>query len=99
LKIRSENQIWQWDFLEELVYIAKKLINFVIKMSEFDVYHTDIKPGNIILTYSDNLIEKDKLKIKLIDFGGSSTSWEEVKAYTKEFYPDLDKIVLFSYNS
>jgi serine/threonine protein kinase len=67
-------------------------------MSEFDVYHTDIKPGNIILTFSDNLIEKDKMKIKLIDFGGSSTSWEDVKAYTKEYYPDLDKIVIKNNN-
>ena len=65
------------------------MILTVWELSIIEIYHSDIKPENIILekinefNIDDNLI---KLDIKFIDFGYSVESWNIIKGYTKKYY-------------
>ncbi|KAL4442842.1 hypothetical protein ABPG74_010731 [Tetrahymena malaccensis] len=81
LEISENFAVW---ILKQLLIINKHMFN-----EEF--HHSDIKPGNIIITFN----ELQQMKIKLIDFGASSIFPEDYWIqYTPLFQcPDLFKKV------
>lgn len=46
------------------------------------IYHSDIKPGNILLFLQDS-----KYHLKLGDFGVSTENYQEVVGYTHRYFP------------
>jgi serine/threonine protein kinase len=68
---------------EEINFVFQTLISYVNQLSEYNVYHSDIKPPNIILTKERNSPEYN---IKLIDFGGSSCEYSKVSSYTLQYW-------------
>jgi hypothetical protein len=43
-KERNKKRLWLFEKKQDLVYITKELIKFVLKLAEYGVFHTDIKP-------------------------------------------------------
>ncbi|KRX06637.1 Protein kinase-like domain [Pseudocohnilembus persalinus] len=94
---------------KEIWYAINQLVNLVEKLKEFDIYHCDIKPGNIYLYHSDE--EDFQYKLKLGDFGAfldlSDQKQKEqqiqLKAYSPPYMPlktDLknsDDLLKFNY--
>lgn len=77
----------------EIVFILKEVISIFKQMFEKGIYHTDLKPANIILKkfYDRN---KSIYYIKLIDFGSVSFGHEAVHALTRDYYyPDVESMI------
>jgi serine/threonine protein kinase len=51
-------------------------------MGELGIYHSDIKPGNIVLMKKLDSNGDIYFDIKLIDFGEASLKYEEIYGYT-----------------
>ena len=68
-----------------LWYMLKVLIEFVLKIAEHEVYHSDLKNPNIvvIMDWQGNIV------IRVIDMGGSSFQYNIVEAYTPKYMPSL----------
>ena len=70
----------KWDGKNEgsLWYIMKFLIEFVLKMDEYGVYHSDIKNANIVVIedWQSNFI------IRIIDLGGVSFDFQLIESWT-----------------
>ncbi|KRW98388.1 WD40-repeat-containing domain [Pseudocohnilembus persalinus] len=66
---RKKKQI-KWK-KKELLYIFKRLVEFVLLMNEYKYFHGDIKPMNIVLQEVE-----EQLQVKVIDFAGSSQDWK-----------------------
>ena len=47
--MRAKNGI-EWKE-EELIYIVLSLCEFVLTLSEYEFYHSDIKPENIVILH------------------------------------------------
>lgn len=52
---------------------------------EKQIYHSDIKPENIVFGYD---FLENKHKVYLIDFGSSSLDYKELNGYTKFYFID-----------
>ena len=63
---------------------------------EHNIYHSDIKPANIIFFTTKKKDNKD-LKLKLIDFGASSDDYKIVNGYTPVYFPDPSQVNNFSF--
>lgn len=69
-KILEEAEMW---------YIITTIIKFILKLNEKDLYHSDIKPDNVILQNSDQ-----GLKLKFIDWGSLSEKLNFVPEHSTE---------------
>ena len=65
---------WYGNNEDSLWYILKFLVEFVMAMDEYSVYHSDIKGANIVVTFD----EFSNAIIKIIDLGGLSFYFEEI---------------------
>lgn len=63
-KYKENKVVFSWVKKEGKEKLILKIMDAFIRLQEHKIIHGDIKPSNILLT-----IEKDDLKIKIIDFG------------------------------
>lgn len=84
LKEYNEYVVQQEEYLsfKELLYISKFLIEFVKNFANNEIYHSDIKPENLVMVRKQD----DKILIKVIDFGVASSNYEYVNGYTYNFF-------------
>ena len=66
------NQVFWFNCEMNVWYLLKTLVNFVILMNDYQIYHSDLKRENIVITYNN----MNKLTIKIIDLGGVSFQFE-----------------------
>lgn len=66
--------------------ITNQLLNAILHMHSYGVYHLDIKPENIMINYSP----KGTVEVKIIDFGAaviSNSDFTDVFILTPQFAP------------
>ena len=66
----------------------KVLINFVLIIGSYQIYHSDIKRPNIVVLY-DKL---NRLVIKIIDLGEASFEYDKIYFFTKKYMPAIGLI-------
>ena len=69
---------------------SKKFLCFSSHMFRFDLFHSDLKPDNIICNVSKTVQGHSLYKILLIDFGATCTNWEDLTQLTKLYFVDID---------
>ena len=70
-----------------LILIIKKIFDSIKILYSYSVYHSDIKPANIVFCRHP---EYDEYEPKLIDFGGSVTNYKVLKSYTPLYFYNED---------
>ncbi len=63
-------------------------------MYELDIYHTDLKPANIVCMKETDQRKMTYYTLKLIDFGTSAMDFREVKAITRQYFIPFDEEVI-----
>ena len=73
------------------MFIIKSIFAIFKIMFQKNIFHTDLKPANIICLINKTAQKQNKFEydIKLIDFGSATFNWEEVKALTKDYFVDI----------
>ena len=61
----------------------KKIYDHLQILHSYDIYHSDIKPENIVF---DRNPELDTYEPKLIDFGGAVNDFSFIKQYTPFYF-------------
>lgn len=89
----KKQKIKWYQHLDLIKQILCPLVKFVIDFAElYNLYHSDIKPDNIVL-YNINLPNNCAKYIpKIIDLGGSSKHWTKYNALTPGY---LDQSTFF----
>ena len=69
----------------DIFYIMRELISFVYLLEKKSLWHSDIKPDNIILLNEANSSEL-YLYIRLIDFGCASNNFMQLLGYSPLYF-------------
>lgn len=80
---------WYGDNEGSIWYMLKFLIEFVIKLDEYQVYHSDIKNQNLVCVFD----WRDRVLLKVIDLGGCSLDYVKISSYTKKYMPSVAKAI------
>eukprot|EP00825_Cyclidium_porcatum_P045806 TRINITY_DN705_c0_g2_i5.p1 TRINITY_DN705_c0_g2~~TRINITY_DN705_c0_g2_i5.p1 ORF type:complete len:778 (-),score=133.06 TRINITY_DN705_c0_g2_i5:76-2409(-) len=82
-KIFAENNIYWFNMEPELRRIIFEISDIFIKFLQNGVYHSDLKPANIVFYVKPGKLSKH---IKLIDFGCCTENFKELQGSTLAFY-------------
>ena len=68
--------------------MLKKLIIIVFELQNIGIFHSDIKPANIVFKKEFTIdLDLDLVKVepKIIDFGFSSNNWKKILGRTDKY--------------
>ncbi|KRX06297.1 Protein kinase-like domain [Pseudocohnilembus persalinus] len=89
---RSEQKIFWWQNQQELCYILKQSYEFFNILFEKNLYHTDMKPANIVLVPQTGAAVQKVFEIRFIDFGACVEDYNQLIAYTQLYFiPDINE--------
>lgn len=80
MKTKKEKKV-RWKEIE-IIYICTRLLDICLNLYEQNIYHSDWKPANIALFSDENTSINGIYYIKLIDFGGATTDFDNIRAFT-----------------
>lgn len=70
------------DHESDILVIMKDLVQIVMDLSEINVFHSDIKPDNIVLYFD----KSRNIRVKLVNFDAATTSHKQILGYTHLFF-------------
>ncbi|KRX00809.1 Protein kinase-like domain [Pseudocohnilembus persalinus] len=92
IQVRRKFKVEWFDREQEILYIAKELLKLFEVLFQKGIYHTDLKPANIVLNKLSGPDNVSKYYLKLIDFGSAQFDYSQIQYLTKEYYvPDIEK--------
>ena len=68
---------------EDIIYIFRFLVEFVMMMKKYGYVHNDLKPENILVVENPQTRRKE---LRIIDFGGANKKLTAQGGYTTEYY-------------
>jgi len=82
-----------------LLYLSFILIKICYKLFKINIYHSDYKESNLIITSKLHSCFDNLLYLKIIDFGCSTTKFNKIYGLTNGYYSKFLKEVLENSNN
>lgn len=81
--LQGAGEALEWNEAE-LWFVLKVVGLHIIALAKQGIFHSDIKPGNIILE-----VNEVSYTLKLCDFGCATTDFQKIYGYTQKYFCNI----------